>query len=400
MTDDQRDATATSPTASIGASIGPSTAARSGSGIDRRTLLRGALGVGGLAVGGSVLAACSSSGSKNDAATTPSSSSSATSGTSTSASAPAPGSLGAVSLRLSWIKNVEFAGSFIADSKGYYKDAGFTTMNLISGGPTATPQDVDVATGKAMFGISSPDITGTAISKGAPLIIIGAQYQKNPFCIMSLAKSPIVKPEDMYGKKIGVQATNESVWQAYVKAAKIDASKITKVPVQFDPIGLTTGEVDGWFSFVTHEPIDLGLQGFKVTTMLLADTGYPLVSETYMTTTSLLKSKPEVVKAFLTAEIKGWKDNITDPASGATLAANTYGKGLKLTVKEQTLESTAENKLILNADTTANGLFTVTDALIEENLKTLAIGGLNLTAEKLFDFSILKSIYTENPSLI
>jgi ABC-type nitrate/sulfonate/bicarbonate transport system substrate-binding protein len=370
--------------------------------VGRRTLLRAAFGAGALAAGGSVLAACSSSGgAKTNPSTAATSGTSGTSGSgSGAASSPAAGSLGAVSLRLSWIKNVEFAGSYLADSKGYYTAEGFSSVNLIAGGPTATPQDVDVATGKAMFGISSPDITGAAIAKGLPLIIVGAQYQKNPFCIMSMAAKPINTPQDMYGKKIGVQATNESVWQAYVKAAKIDASKITKVPVQFDPIGLTTGEVDGWFSFVTNEPIDLGLKGFKVVTMLLADTGYPLVSETYMTTTSLLKTKPEVVKAFLTAEIKGWKDNLTDPGAGAALTVNTYGKGLGLAVKEQTLESAAENKLILNADTTTNGIFTVTDALIAENIKTLGIGGLNLTAAQVFDFSILKSIYQENPSLI
>ena len=204
----------------------------------------------------------------------------------------------------------------------------------------------------------------------------------------------------MYGKKIGVQATNESVWQAFVKAAKLDASKITKVPVQFDPIGLTQGEVDGWFSFVTNEPNDLTLKGFKVATMLLADHGYPLVSETYMTKTDLISSKPDLIKAFLTAEIKGWKDNLADPTLGASLAATKYGKGLGLTTKEQTLESKSENELILTADTKQNGLFTVTDELVEENVKTLGIGGLKLTADQLFDFSLLEEIYKDDPSLI
>jgi ABC-type nitrate/sulfonate/bicarbonate transport system substrate-binding protein len=346
-----------------------------------------------------LLAACSSS-SSSSSGTDGGSDTSAPAGGSTGSSSSGPKALGKVSLRLSWIKNVEFAGSYIADSKGYYKDEGFSGMTLIAGGPTATPQDADVATGKAMFGISSPDITGAAIAKGAPIKIVGAQYQKNPFCIMSMAKTPINTPEDMYGKKIGVQATNESVWQAFVKAAKLDASKIKKVPVQFDPIGLTQGEVDGWFSFVTNEPNDLGLKGFKVTTMLLADHGYPLVSETYMTTTDLISKKPDLVKAFLRAEIKGWKDNVADPTLGASLAATKYGKGLGLTTKEQTLESKSENLLISTTDTKANGLFTVTDALVAENVKTLGIGGLKLTADQLFDFSLLESVYKDDPSLI
>ena len=52
-----------------------------------------------------------------------------------------------------------------------------------------------------------------------------------------------------------------------------------------------------------------------------------------------------MVKAFLKAEIKGWKDNLADPALGATLAVNTYGKGLGLTIAEQTLESKSQNEL-------------------------------------------------------
>ena len=361
----------------------------SSAGLSRRRLLT----AGGLAVvAGPVLAACASSSS--------SSSSSIAAGSSTaSGSSSATADLGALSYRLSWIKNVEFAGSYIADTKGYYKAQGFSSVNLIAGGASATPMEADVSTGKALFGVSSPDITGAAIVKGAPLKIIGAQYQKNPFAIMSMAKTPINTAEEMYGKKIGVQVANTSVWNAFLKAARLDVSKIKVVPVQFDPTPLTQGTVDGWFSFITNEPNELRSKGFDVATFLLADQGYPLVSETYFTTTSTISSKPDVVAAFLKAEIAGWKDNLADPALGATLTVNTYGKGLGLTIPEQTLESKSENELILTADTTKNGLFTVTPALIEANLKTLAIGGISLTQDKLFDLSILEGIYKDDPSL-
>ena len=63
----------------------------------------------------------------------------------------------------------------------------------MAGGPNVQ-QDSVVASGKAFVGISAPDITGAAIIKGADIITIGAQYQKNPFAIMSLAKTPIPRP--------------------------------------------------------------------------------------------------------------------------------------------------------------------------------------------------------------
>jgi ABC-type nitrate/sulfonate/bicarbonate transport system substrate-binding protein len=134
--------------------------------------------------------------------------------------------------------------------------------------------------------------------------------------------------------------------------------------------------------------------------MLLADTGYPLVSETYCVRQDTIDNKRDLLKAFLRAEIKGWKASIADPALGARLAAETYGKGLGLTTKEQTLESADESKLLVSAGTKKNGLFTITPELVEENIKTLKYGGLDITAAKLFDLSIIEEIYKENPSLV
>ena len=125
----------------------------------------------------------------------------------------AAAALGKLSYQLSWVKNVEFAGSYIADSKGYYTANGFDSVELIAGGQGVT-QDAVVAEGKALICTSAPDITGSAIMQGAEIIAIGAQYQKNPFCILSIATDPINTPQDMIGKTIGVQSTNQSVWDA------------------------------------------------------------------------------------------------------------------------------------------------------------------------------------------
>ena len=305
---------------------------------------------------------------------------------------------GDINFQLSWVKNVEFAGAYIADTKGYYKKQGFSSVSLLSGGPNVQ-QDAVVQSGQAFACISAPDITSSAINQGASLITVGAQYQKNPFAVMSLKKTPIKTPQDMIGKKIGVQATNEAVWNSFLKANDIDPSKIDKVPVQFNPEPLAQGQVDGWFSFFTNEPNTLKLAGVPNTYFLLADYNYPLVSETYVVKTDTVKNDREKLKAFLRAEIMGWQANLKNPVLGATLAAKKYGKDQKLTVKEQTLESKSENTVILTQDTATNGLFTISDALVEENIKTLGIAGIDITADKLFDTSVIDEVYKENPEL-
>jgi ABC-type nitrate/sulfonate/bicarbonate transport system substrate-binding protein len=307
--------------------------------------------------------------------------------------------LGALNYRLSWIKNSEFAGSYIADNKGYYKQVGFSSVNLIAGGPSAQPTEVDVSSGKALVGISSPDQVASAIGAGSDLVIIGAQYQKNPFAVMSLAKNPIKTPQDMYGKKFGLQAANQIVWDAFVKSSGIDDSKIIKFPAQFDPAPLVQGQADCWMSFVTNEPNLLKVQGVDTYTFLLADFGYPLVNEVFVIQRKSLKENRDLIKAFLKAEIMGWRDLAKDPDLGAKLTVETYGKDLGLDAAEQTLEIKSETDLIVTADTKANGIFTITDDLIAKNVETLGKSGITVTADKLFDLSALKEVYAENPDL-
>ena len=98
------------------------------------------------------------------------------SSSSKTSSSPSAAALTKVSIQLSWIKNVEFAGSYIADNKGYYKAQGIDA-DLVAGGPTATIEP-DVESGKVLIGINSPSSTSEAVAKGADLKIIATMYQK------------------------------------------------------------------------------------------------------------------------------------------------------------------------------------------------------------------------------
>ena len=166
----------------------------------RRSFLR----LAGLGVAGVGLAACSSG-----TTTTTSSSAAAAEGSTAAASgsavstAIAPGSNGSISLQLSWIKNIEFGGEYFADSKGYYTQAGFSAVDLVTG--PVDSADALVAAGNVTVGISAPDATARFISEqGAPLKVIASTFQKNPFCILSLEQGkPIRTVADLAGKKIG-----------------------------------------------------------------------------------------------------------------------------------------------------------------------------------------------------
>lgn len=321
-------------------------------------------------------------------------------GSSGASGTPSDGSkFGTVAVQLSWIKNIEFAGEYFALEKGYYKDAGFGNVDLVAGGAAGTGVEAGLDTGKIWIGMSAPQLTAPAVLNGLPAKIVGATYQKNPFAIVSSAAKPINTPQDMVGKKIGVQDSNQLVFGALLDANGIDSKAITVVPAQFDPSPLANGEVDGWVSYVTNEPITLAAKGFPNHAMLFADFKLPLVAETFTVKQETIDNERDKLKAFLLAEIKGWRDAIADPAGSAKLAAEVYGKDQNLDVAEQTEEARAQVGLVVSADTKANGLFTMTQALIDENIVALKAAKLDIAAEDLFDMSIIDEVYTEHPDL-
>jgi ABC-type nitrate/sulfonate/bicarbonate transport system substrate-binding protein len=338
----------------------------------RRGFLGAALGGAAALAGGGLLAACGSSSSG--------------SGTTT------------VGLQFNYLKNVQFAGSLMADDKGFYR-AGGLNVNMIAGGPSLAPEPV-VMSGKALVGITHTAEAVNAINNGADLKIIGADYQKNPFCVVSTAEKPIKTPQDMIGKKIGVSDTNTPVWQAFLAANKIDPKSLQVVKIQFDPTPLATGEVDGFMAFYTNEPIILEVMGIPATTFLFDDFNYPLLEDVYIAKTSSLKDQKEraLVTALMKAEVQGWQAAVADPNGAAELAVNKYAVDAKLDKTQQIRQAQAQNTLVVDADTKAHGLLWLTDKKISDTSRSLSLGGSNARPD-MFTTEILQQVYQGKAAL-
>jgi ABC-type nitrate/sulfonate/bicarbonate transport system substrate-binding protein len=359
-----------------------STSPSPGPTLDRRKFLGyGARAAGGLALvgaAGPLLAACGSSKSSTTATT--------------GGGATTVPSVGKVAYQLSWIENFQFAGEYIADTKGYYTAQG-VDIALLPGGPSTTVDPIVVA-GTALVGNGSPDSMASDNAQGAGLVTIGAQYQKSPFCIISRTSDPIKTPQDMAGKKIGIQSANDTLWNAFLTLSGVSASSFTKVPVQFDVSVLSAGTVDGFFGYSNDDVIHLQSLGVDVTNFLLADYGYKLFTSTYVVKASTLADtqKRAALVAFMKADIHGWQDAVADPVLDAQLTVTKYGKSLGLVQKEQQDSCTATNALMVNADTQAHGLFWMTDEAISATINTLKASGITATPA-MFTNEILQEVY-------
>ncbi len=345
--------------------------------INRRTFLRRA-SMTGLAVGvaPSVLLAC---GDDEESA--------------------AGGDFGALNVQLNWISNAEFAGTYVAVEEGYYEANGFSETMITPGGPDVAVEPVVVA-GQSKFAYTISESMSAAVSEGADLRVIGAGFQNNPFGVMSMADAPLTSPQDMVGKKIGVQAVNDSLWDALLGINGIDPASVEKIPAGFDPAPFVNGEVDGWFSFVTNEPNILRAEGIDVVDFSLSDFGFELYQQLIVTTGEVLENEPDLLVAALKSEIQGWQATIADPEIGLKHTLETYGASLGLDEEASLNEINDQiNRMMVTPTTDEFGIYYMAEEDIAANVETLESIGLPVDPS-IYTTEILDQVYADGIDLL
>jgi len=296
-----------------------------------------------------------------------------------------------VALQLSWLHSVQFGGSYIAKSKGYWSDAGLNVA-LNPGGPNA-PVDPAVVTGQALVGISAADYASASVEQGAPFKIIGVAMQKNPFVIASLPANPVNTPADLVGKRIGMALANTPVLQALCTINNVDIAQIEIVPTQYDAAPLIADQVDCLLCWETDLPVAMAIQGVESVTMLMADHGYAVHSQTYIATDDSLANRRSDLVAMMRGEVMGWNDYKADPKAAAALTMELYpDQGLDLPTQE--MQAERQLPLMFSALTDEFGFGWFTDETVAQNVETLGLLGRSVTAN-LWDRSILEEVHAQ-----
>ncbi|SON56802.1 putative thiamine biosynthesis protein [Hartmannibacter diazotrophicus] len=214
----------------------------------------------------------------------------------------------AVSVRLKWLPQAQFAGIYVAKAKGFYEEAGMD-MTINPGGPNLNAETL-VGSGNDTFGIAS----GTegvlyAREKGLPIVCIGMDQQVTPFAFVTYDDSGINSVKDFKGKKVavwftGVQYTLYSVLAANgLSKEEVD---IVSQPFSMQPF------IDKQYDVATvtlyNELNTLKEQGINNIKLFIPDdSGITTQQDSIITSETMIKEKPEMVQAFLDATLKGWK---------------------------------------------------------------------------------------------
>ena len=248
-------------------------------------------------------------------------------------------------MQAAWINDAEFAGYFIGIDEGYYAAEGLD-LTYLSGGPDVIPESTIIA-GRADLALTTPDTTIKAIvEQGAPFKIIGAQYQKNPIGIVSLASNPINEPRDLIGKTLAVPPVNVISVNAMLALNGIDPGQVNIVPYAYDPTPLIRGEIDASLDFTTNVPYTISQQGVEATSFLLYDFGFTIYNDTVGVTEETLTSKRAELVAWLRASRKGWEANFKDPNGWPPKWADTWFAGTGRSIDNEIFFNNAQQPLM------------------------------------------------------
>jgi NitT/TauT family transport system substrate-binding protein len=215
----------------------------------------------------------------------------------------------------------------MALEKGYFKAEGLdVTIDTGNGSREAIPRvasnTYDMGFGDVNSLIRFRDENPTVDLKAVMMI-----YDKPPFAIVGRKSRGVTTDvKSLEGKKFGAPAADAAFaqWPIFRTVNKLNDSGMKFENVGFpvrEPM-LASGEVDAVFGFANSSYINVKSRGVPVddiVTMLMADYGVELYGNVIMVSPRFLADKPEAVRGFLRALVKGVRDTVRDPAAGAAL---------------------------------------------------------------------------------
>lgn len=227
-----------------------------------------------------------------------------------------------VNMQIGWLTGGNQIGEVCAQRLGYYEEE---RLNLViqPGGPSIDGVAI-VASGRYEIGqVSSSPSLMLAASQGIPVTCFAVGAAEHPYAFYSLPRAPVRKPQDLVGKKVGIQATGRILLTAVLKKNNIPEKDVTVVVVGADMTPLLTGQVDVFTGWLTNTTALKPLGPDRID-LRLWDAGVKLYALPYYATQDTLSKRPELLQAFLRATAKGWKYARENPEKAVDLLVKEY----------------------------------------------------------------------------
>jgi NitT/TauT family transport system substrate-binding protein len=278
---------------------------------------------------------------------------------------------------------------YVALSKGYYKEEGLNVTILPSKGTADAIRSV--ATGTTEFGFIDVPSLVAAGSNAAGVKIVAVNYQKPPYCIFSLdSGANIDTPKKLANVELGSSTASftPKIWAAFMEMNGVD-SKTLKI-VNIDGAArvpmLAARKVQAIETFIMSEPsIRRAIPDAKPVCLFAGDFGLEIYANSIGVQEAFLKQNPDVVKKFVRASLRGWKDALDNPEEAAKIQVQ-YVKALdpQIIVEEVKIL----RRVALSDDVKKYGFGYVSADRMKNTVdfinKNIEVSGDKLTAEQIF----------------
>jgi len=241
--------------------------------------------------------------------------------------------------------NGRHAHFFEALDRGYYRDAGLEVK--IVRGQGSNDAIRQVGAGNAMFGFAD---AGTLILARAndqiPVQLVAAVYRKPPQAIFCREDSGMKKPKDLEGNAIGTTAgaSIPALFPAFAKAAGINAQTVRWVnaTVEALPGLLATNTAPCIGQFTLGEALLRSQLGSaNLVRFAYADAGLNYYGNGIVATAATIASKPDIVRRFVDATVRGMKESFADPAAAGAIMRK-FVPQVNATIAQKETEAAAE----------------------------------------------------------
>jgi NitT/TauT family transport system substrate-binding protein len=237
------------------------------------------------------------------------------------------GELMHIRLPMGFVADPQYAPIYVADSRGYYAEEGFSLEFDYS---FETEGIALVGAGELPFAIVSGEQVILARAQDLPVVYITEWFQRFAVAVISKAEAGIVEPADLAGREVGLPALFGASYVGY--AGLLQASGLSLDDMEIVDIGFTQVEalladrVEAVVGYVSNEPIRLADMGVAVNVIDVGDYA-DLVANGIITNETLIAEEPEMVEGFVRATLRGLADTLADPRAAYEICKE-YVEGL------------------------------------------------------------------------
>lgn len=284
------------------------------------------------------------------------------------------------------------AYAWVAKEKGFFKDAGFD-VDIKPGMGTGKVIEL-VVSGQAQFG--PIDLTGGLLQMGngqaKDFVAVAAIQQRTMAAIATVEGTGITSPKDLEGKRLADSPASvvRNLFPTYAKLAGVDASKVAWVNGEPATLmgTLASGSVDGIGQFVVGKPTIQAVTKKNPVMLPYSDVMVDLYGNALITSTKIAKEKPEMVKRFTQALLKGLEYSLANPKE----AAEILKKNVDAT---NPMAAQAELELMaayVRSNNSGTVLGTIDSGRVAKSIALLQAAGTlkpGMTPEKIIDFNLV-----------